>query len=119
MSKIWIIISAILFSTLSYSTFTHAENIKIGLSQQGVTNQKINRPKLGMSMEKVKAYFGEPVQVSGPTGKPAIYLWKYAEFSVYFEGEYVLHSVLHPVEINPVDIDKIAKPAQVEQSVTQ
>ena len=100
MSQIWIIISALFFSTLSYSAFTHAENIKIGLSQQGTINQSINRPKLGMSMEQVKAYFGEPTQVTGPTGKPAIYLWKYAEFSVYFEGEHVLHSVLHTVELD-------------------
>ena len=103
MSKIWIIISAILFSTLSFSTLTHAENIKIGLSQQGSANQNINRPKLGMSMEQVKAYFGDPVQVTGPTGKPAIYLWKYTKFSVYFEGEHVLHSVLHPVETDKTE----------------
>lgn len=96
MTKIWIIISAVFFSTFSFSTLTYAENIKIGLSEQGTSNQNINRPKLGMSMEKVKAYFGEPMHVSGPAGKPPIYMWKYADFTVYFEGEYVLHSVLHP-----------------------
>ena len=105
MNKLGIFFSAILFSTLIFSTTgfatsAYAETIKIGLSQQGAANQNINRPKLGMTMEKVKAYFGEPTQVSGPTGKPAIYLWKYPEFSVYFEGEHVIHSVLKPIELN-------------------
>ncbi len=101
MNKLLIIISAILFSTVGYSTLVHAENIKIGLSQQGPENQNINRPKFGMTMKKVKSYFGEPTKISGPTGKPAIYLWEYPEFSVYFEGEYVLHSVLlHSAEPN-------------------
>ena len=107
MTRIWIFISAIIFSTFSFSTLTHAESIKIGLSEQGANNQNINRPKLGMSMEKVKAYFGEPIHLSGPTGKPAIYMWKYADFTVYFEGEYVLHSVL-----NPNELIKTAEPAK-------
>lgn len=100
MNKICITISSIIFLTLGYSSITHAENLTIGLSEQGASNKNINRPKLGMTMEKVKAYFGVPIQVSGPTGKPAIYLWKYSEFSVYFEGDHVLHTVLHPVELN-------------------
>ena len=78
-----------------FSTTSHSETIKIGLSEQASENQNINRPKVGMSMEAVKSYFGEPTSVSGPTGKPAIYKWKYADFTVYFEGEHVIHSVLH------------------------
>ncbi len=85
------LITACLFSSLSYS-----ETIKIGLSEQAEENKNINRPKVGMSMETVKSYFGNPNTVSGPTGKPAIYQWKYADFTVYFEGESVIHSVLHP-----------------------
>ena len=57
------------------------------------------RPKVGMTMEAVKSYFGAPTEVTGPTGNPAIYQFKYADFTVYFEGEYVIHSVLHPSKL--------------------
>lgn len=91
-----IIFATTLLSTCLFSSIAHSETIKIGLSEQAAENKNINRPKVGMSMEAVKSYFGTPPQISGPTGKPAIYQWKYTDFTVYFEGEYVIHSVLHP-----------------------
>lgn len=91
-----IILAASLLSACLLSTATHSETIKIGLSEQAEENKNINRPKVGMSMETVKSHFGTPPTISGPTGKPPIYQWKYADFTVYFEGEYVIHSVLHP-----------------------
>ncbi|UZE97944.1 hypothetical protein [Alkalimarinus alittae] len=84
-------LSACLFSTVSVS-----DTLKIGVSEQAQENKYINRPKVGMSMDTVTSFFGNPTTISGPTGKPAIYQWKYADFTVYFEGEYVIHSVLHP-----------------------
>lgn len=94
MRKLLILLAASLFSTMLF-----AESIKIGISQQGAVNQNINRPKVGMNMEKVKVMFGAPLQINEPTGNPPISKWKYADFTVYFEGEYVIHSVLHPLEL--------------------
>lgn len=96
MRKIISLIAYGILSTCLYSATSVAETIKIGVSEQAGENKNINRPQIGMTMDKVKEYFGNPAQISGPTGKPAIYQWKYADFSVYFEGEYVIHSVLHP-----------------------
>ncbi|MFD2228599.1 hypothetical protein [Alkalimarinus sediminis] len=90
------IIATSLLAACLLSPLSHSETIRIGLSQQAEENKNINRPQVGMSMESVKSYFGAPPSMSGPTGKPAIYKWKYADFTVYFEGEYVIHSVLHP-----------------------
>lgn len=50
-------------------------------------------PERGMSKQQVEAMFGEPDSRHGPTGKPAIYYWEYADFTVYFEANFVIHAV--------------------------
>lgn len=52
------------------------------------------RPTRGQSMDKVSSVFGEPLAITGPVGDPPITTWDYEEFSVYFEYDKVLHSVL-------------------------
>jgi len=51
------------------------------------------RPKAGSSMASVESTFGAPSQRHGAVGEPPITRWDYAEFSVYFEHEAVIHSV--------------------------
>ena len=90
------ILAASALSACLFSTVVLSDTLKIGVSEQAQENQKIHRPKVGMSMDTVKSMYGNPTATSGPTGTPSIYQWKYADFTVYFEGEYVIHSVLHP-----------------------
>ncbi|OQX13597.1 MAG: hypothetical protein BWK73_11610 [Thiothrix lacustris] len=57
-------------------------------------------PNRGMSMNGVKAQYGEPQSISqsaGPIKKrwPLITVWHYGAFSVYFERHTVLHTVVH------------------------
>ena len=52
------------------------------------------RPTTGMSMEKVLQQFGEPQQKQDAVGNPPITRWTYARFIVYFEHQYVIHSVI-------------------------
>ncbi len=52
------------------------------------------RPTRGQSMDKVSSEFGEPLAITGPVGDPPITTWDYEEFSVYFEYDKVLHSVM-------------------------
>ena len=52
------------------------------------------RPARGITMNQVKTEFGEPDAVTGPVGDPPITTWIYPEFSVYFEYDRVLHSVM-------------------------
>ena len=73
----------------------HAETIKIGLSKQAGSQQEIPRPTTGMSKADVEAKFGAPQAQRPAVGEPPISKWEYADFSVYFENETVLHSVLH------------------------
>mgnify|MGYP006367149833 CR=1 FL=1 len=70
-------------------------------------------PSRGMSMDEVRARFGEPVSVAGPVGgdrpqHPPITRWNYAEFSVYFERSLVIDSVINRVS----ETEKGPRPAQ-------
>lgn len=60
----------------------------------------VDYPARGMSMDSVKAQYGEPQSVgqsAGPIKKrwPRITVWHYGTFSVYFERRSVLHTVVH------------------------
>lgn len=65
--------------------------INIGLGQQG--DEQVVKPARGNSQAQVISSFGQPLSKQGPTGKPPIEVWRYQAFSVYFEGDYVIHSV--------------------------
>ena len=53
------------------------------------------RPTRSMNMDAVKAKFGEPSGMSGPVGEPPITRWDYDGYSVYFEHDLVLNTVVH------------------------
>ncbi len=53
-----------------------------------------NAPTRGMSMAKVEASYGAPVRRQAPVGEPPITRWEYPGFIVYFEYQYVIHSVI-------------------------
>ncbi len=57
--------------------------------------QGIPRPTRGMSMQAVKNRFGEPSQVISRIGNPPITRWDYPDYSVFFEYQHVLTSVVH------------------------
>ena len=52
-------------------------------------------PGRGMTMEQVETRFGAPRERISPVGEPPISRWNYGSFTVYFEHNYVLHSVTH------------------------
>jgi outer membrane protein assembly factor BamE (lipoprotein component of BamABCDE complex) len=72
---------------------TNAETIAIPLGQQGKEWQ-VETPNTGMSKSQVEARFGQPLEHSGPVGTPPIYTWDYGQFTVYFEGDHVIHAVV-------------------------
>lgn len=74
-----------------------AEEIVIGIGQQGSTSLKQQMPSRGLSRQEVSAQYGEPLSRTGPTGNPPIETWHYDFFSVYFESNTVIHSVIKHV----------------------
>ncbi|MEE4296675.1 MAG: hypothetical protein V2J20_08680 [Wenzhouxiangella sp.] len=52
-------------------------------------------PGNGLSMAEVEQRFGSPNERSAAVGEPPITRWTYGDYSVYFEHNLVIESVLH------------------------
>jgi hypothetical protein len=46
-------------------------------------------------MSRVRAQFGEPASIVDPVGDPPITRWVYPSYTVYFEYDQVLDTVVH------------------------
>lgn len=78
--------------TLSLATPSWAEQIIVPVgSQQGAA---VVMPPKGMSMSQVESRYGAPNDKSGPVGQPPISTWEYPGFTVYFEHQHTIHSVV-------------------------
>ncbi len=73
------------------ATFANAEQVRIPLGD--ASDQILEKPHRGLTSRAVERDFGPPQSKHGPIGDPAIYFWEYEQFTVYFENDYVLHSV--------------------------
>jgi hypothetical protein len=51
-------------------------------------------PVRGMTMTAVEQSYGKPIEVLAAVGNPPITRWVYPTCTVYFEYQYVIHSVL-------------------------
>ncbi len=63
----------------------------------------MNLPTNGMTTGEVRARYGEPLQTHPAVGVPPIARWDYDKWSVYFEYDLVLYSVLHKDAVNKKD----------------
>ncbi len=69
-----------------------AETIAVG-DVLAVRESAIERPGRGQTMSSVQAKFGEPASRHAAIGEPPITRWDYADFSVFFEHDKVIHAV--------------------------
>lgn len=60
----------------------------------------IATPRNGLTMSQVRQQFGEPAQELAAVGEPPISRWEYTGFSVFFENDVVLHSVIQHAKNN-------------------
>lgn len=72
---------------------TLAETIEIPVGQQG--DAVAGLPQLGESKRSVLERFGLADEEHPPVGQPPITRWDYRTFSIYFEYDHVVNSVLH------------------------
>lgn len=56
---------------------------------------RMELPSNGLKQAEVRSRFGEPVDTHAPVGDPPITRWDYDGWSVYFEYDLVLFTVLH------------------------
>ena len=57
-------------------------------------------PAKGISMSQVRQQYGDPVTTRAAIGMPPITRWEYEGFSVFFEDDTTLHSVIHQATNN-------------------
>ncbi len=53
----------------------------------------VKMPARGMTMKKVRMWFGEPVKQYPAVGDPPITRWEYPNYIVYFEYDRVIEAV--------------------------
>jgi len=53
------------------------------------------RPVRGQTMDQVRQRFGEPGERLSPVGDPPITRWVYGAYTVYFERDRVITTVVH------------------------
>jgi hypothetical protein len=54
----------------------------------------VSTPHRGITMHKVEAEYGSPSERHAAIGQPPITRWDYPGFSVFFEHDHVIHSVV-------------------------
>lgn len=52
-------------------------------------------PSRGATMASVQSAFGEPTSTKAAVGEPPISRWTYPGYTVYFEHDRVINTVLH------------------------
>ena len=77
---------------ISLSTF--AEVVKIPVGSQAAGKKEVSIPARGASKAQVESQYGEPDTRHAPVGIPPISTWDYDHYTVYFEHDKVIHSVL-------------------------
>ena len=77
-----------------------AEAVHVPIGQQGSNQTYIEKPKKGMTKSQVEKQFGQPKDWRDAVGDPPISSWVYDDYTVYFEYEHVIHSVLKHRPIN-------------------
>jgi hypothetical protein len=71
----------------------HADILKYP-DQDPEVVQLDNMPPRGMTKNQIRARYGEPLKQSPTVGRPPISSWDYADYTVYFEYDRVLHAVV-------------------------
>lgn len=76
------------------SITARAENIVLPIASQGLYLGDIKHPDRGQKQSFIISEYGEPLTKSLPIGSPPISHWDYPDFSVYFENNTVIRTVL-------------------------
>jgi len=72
------------------------EKVEMDYESVSIRNDQCSDcPTRGMTMQGVEERHGAPQEMSPAVGKPPISRWIYEDFTVYFEANYVLHSVVN------------------------
>ncbi len=92
------LILALAITTLSttLSSTLAAKQITLPIGEQ-TRQSELQLPKRGMHKNTVLQEFGDPEEMTSAVGEPPISQWRYDDYVVYFEGNWVIQAVVkHP-----------------------
>jgi hypothetical protein len=89
-----ILIDSLLLAILA-SGSALAETVVVN-DQIMVRETTVERPARGSTQGAVEARYGAPTERHATVGQPPITRWDYPGFSVFFEGNRVIHAVATP-----------------------
>ena len=94
-----------------------AEGIRIPIGDQAKNQSPVDMPSKGMSKERVKTLFGEPIEEIPAKGEPPISRWQYQDFTVYFDSDAVIHCVRNfQPKANPSEVKAVeGNPTETNQ----
>lgn len=75
--------------------FTAPAAAEVLLIDEVIASKSMDLPDNGLSMQAVESRWGAPQQRSAAVGEPPITRWEYSDYSVYFEHNVVITSVLN------------------------
>jgi hypothetical protein len=85
--------------SLSMATPLQAETLEMPSSTpattEAATGYTVTLPGRGMNMTQVEEKFGPPLEKLPEVGDPPIIRWIYPNYTVYFEYQFVINSVLN------------------------
>ena len=84
-----------LFAATALLSLSHAALADdIAMPTTTTASAPTSTPQRGINMSKVEAKFGAPSERHAAVGQPPITRWDYPTFSVFFEHDHVIHSVV-------------------------
>ncbi len=85
-----------LLALLALHPPANAERLLIDVIEHEPPNspEGLPRPSRGMTMAEVEQRFGAPRERLPAVGHPPITRWRYPKYTVYFEYQYVIDTVL-------------------------
>lgn len=89
---IMILAATITLPVMDKQLQANADEVLVPVTEQG--DKSIQVPRNSLTKDEVREQFGEPEKEAEPVGTPAITKWEYPGFTVYFENDRVIHSVL-------------------------
>jgi hypothetical protein len=92
MTRMVLALMLVLTMGLAQLDFAQADVLLIEEVRQ---SDRMSLPVNGMTKDDVRARFGDPTQIHDAVGDPPITQWAYDTWSVYFEYQVALFTVLH------------------------
>lgn len=100
--------------SLSMATTLQADTLEMPTESAApaATSYSITLPGRGMNMTQVEEKFGPPMHKLPEVGDPPIIRWVYPNYTVYFEYQFVINSVLNSEAGAPPPSTEVEVPAE-------